>query len=85
MRARALTAFDNGNNNPMEYWNSEFSHVDVSDYPGQVNGVFVAGISSTDYYEMLYVRDAAAQVPVPSPLALLGLGVVAMFFKKRRA
>ena len=72
LKANLLSLFFDGNNNPIHsasYWNSQHSHVDVSNWlDGKISNVFGGG-----YYEMFYVRDHdLSPVPVPAAVWLFG-------------
>jgi len=58
------------------YWNTFYTHVDVSDYTGG----FVTSVPNGTVNESLYVTA----VPEPSSIALLGLGAVGLVLAERR-
>ena len=66
----------------VQYWNTQFNHVDPSNLAsGSVSSTWGKGS-----YETLYVRDVAvtAEVPAPATLALLGIGFAALAMTRRR-
>ena len=71
------------------YWNSDFVHVDISDFEsGSKSGVKSAKESLVENYETFYVRASlpeAAQVPEPTTLFIFAAGLVGFALRKRNA
>ncbi|MGJ8673148.1 PEP-CTERM sorting domain-containing protein [Rubritalea sp.] len=65
-----------------EYRLSWHTHGDVGGYRV---GSTTSLNSSTDYVKVVLVSAAVAAVPEPSSIALLGLGSVALLFRRKRA
>jgi len=74
----SLADFDFGNIQSTAYWNSEYTHVDVSDFTG---GYF-ASLWGHDAYETFYV----SAVPEPGAYAMLlaGLGLLGFMARRRK-
>ncbi len=60
------------------YWNTNFTHVDASDFIGN----YISSEWGSRANETFYVRDSQS-VPEPSTLLIFALGLIALVSKKR--